>query len=62
MSHCYNFVIPMVALVVAVTGVANLSLQFHGDRLIEVVDWDLFSCWLYIKAKLIKLIGIRQSE
>ena len=52
----------MVALVVAVTRVANLSLQVHGDRLIEVVDWVLFSCQLYIQAKLIKIICIRHSE
>ena len=62
MSHCYNFVIPVVALVVAVTGVTNLSLQVHGDSIVEMVDWVSFSCRLYMQSKLIKLICIRHSE
>jgi hypothetical protein len=38
----------MIALVVLVAGVPNLTLRICRDRLVEEIDWVTFSCWLYI--------------
>jgi len=52
-THCDNLAIPMVSLVMPVTRIAKLSLWIGGNRLIEVVNWGLFTHWLRVK-----LIGI----
>ena len=41
-SHHDNLAIPMVALVMPVTRIADLSLRIGGNRLVEVVNWVLF--------------------
>jgi hypothetical protein len=45
----------VVALVVLVTIVADLTMGVCGDRLIEVVDRIPFSCWLYIHVNLMNI-------
>jgi len=51
MSHHDNFVVPIIALVVLVTRITDMSMRVCGDRLIEVIDQVLFSCWLDMQVK-----------
>ena len=53
-SHRDNLVSSVMALVVPVTRVINLSVWVQGDGLVKVVDWVSFSCWLYMQVKQIK--------
>ena len=46
MSHHDNLAIPMVALVMLVTRIADLSLLIGGNGLIEMVNWVSFTCQL----------------